>query len=312
MSLRFFAAWVIAAVSIIAAPVSAQPTSAPSASPAPAASPGVKPKTEAPPKPVKPTPSPSPSPTPGPPWSNMQWREIGPALPGGRVAAVAGSATDPNLYYLGSAGGGVWKSSDGAETWQSVFDKQDVAAIGAVAVDPNNNQIVWVGTGESNPRNDVSYGDGVYKSTDGGDTWKNVGLHGSRHISRILVDPKDSNHVIVGALGDVFGPSQDRGVFVTNDGGKTWNKTLFVSDQSGASDLAMDPQNPNIVYAGIWHFKRLPWTFESGGPDDGLYKSTDGGKTWNETDGAWFAGGHYGTHRSCDCAQRREAHLCAD
>jgi photosystem II stability/assembly factor-like uncharacterized protein len=212
----------------------------------------------------------------------MDWREIGPALPGGRVAAVAGSATDPNLYYLGAAGGGVWRSHDGGETWDAVFAKQDVAAIGAVTIDPTNNDVVWVGTGESNPRNDVSYGDGVYKSTDGGKTWKNVGLKGTRHISRIVVDPKNPNHVIVGALGDVFAPSQDRGVYVTYDGGKTWNRTLFVSDQSGASDLAMDPRDPNIVYAGIWHFQRIPWNFTSGGPDDGLYKSTDGGKTWTK------------------------------
>ena len=285
MSPRFVAACTIAAIAIVASPASAQPSAAPSASPSPASGPAIKPKTEAPPKPVKPTPTPSPTPTPGPPWSNMQWREIGPALPGGRVASVVGSASDPNLYYLGSAGGGVWKSADGGETWQAVFEKEKVAAIGAVAIDPNNNDVVWVGTGESNPRNDVSYGDGVYKSTDGGKTWKNLGLEGSRHISRILIDPKDSDHVIVGALGDVFGPSQERGVFVTYDGGKTWSKTLFVSDQSGVSDLAMDLQNPSVVYAGIWHFKRLPWTFESGGPDDGLYKSTDGGKTWNKLTG---------------------------
>ena len=253
-----------------------------------------KPKTEAPPKPAKPTPTPSPTPTPGPPWSNMQWREIGPALPGGRVAAVAGSATDANLYYLGSAGGGVWKSGDGGETWEAVFEKEKVAAIGAVAIDPNNNDVVWAGTGESNPRNDVTWGDGVYKTTDAGKTWKNMGLEGSRHISRILVDPKNSNHVIVGALGDVFGPSQERGVFVTYDGGKTWSKTLFVSDQSGASDLAMDSQNPNVIYAGIWHFKRLPWTFESGGADDGLYRSSDGGRTWTRLTGHGLPSGMTG------------------
>jgi len=215
----------------------------------------------------------------------MQWREIGPALPGGRVAAVAGSTSDPNLYYLGSAGGGVWKSTDGGETWSAVFEKQSVAAIGAVAIDPANNNVVWVGTGESNPRNDVSYGDGVYKSTDGGKKWTNVGLKGTRHISRILIDPHNPNHVIVGALGDVFGPNENRGVYVTNDGGQTWTKTLYVSDQAGASDLAMDVTHPNVIYAGIWHFLRQPWTFTSGGPDDGLYKSTDGGQTWTRLTG---------------------------
>jgi photosystem II stability/assembly factor-like uncharacterized protein len=251
------------------------------ATPAPAPRPG----STGQPKPQNPTPVPSPSPSPGPPFSNMQWRSIGPALPGGRVAAVAGSQRDVNLYYLGAAGGGVWKSTDGAETWQPVFDKQKVSAIGAIAIDPANDDTVWVGTGESNPRNDVSYGDGVYKSTDGGKTWTNVGLTLTRHISRILIDPRDPNHVIVGALGDVFGPNENRGVYVTDDGGKTWSKTLYVSDQSGVSDMAMDVQNPNVVYAGMWHFLRQPWTFTSGGSDDGLYRSADGGRTWTKLTG---------------------------
>ncbi len=195
---------------------------------------------------------------------------------------------------MGSAGGGVWKSQDGGETWQPVFEKEDVSAIGAVEIDPQKNDTVWVGTGESNPRNDVSYGDGVYKSTDGGKTWKNMGLRATRHISRILIDPHDSNHVIVGALGDVFGPSQDRGVYVTTDGGQTWKKTLYLSDQSGASDLAMDVQNPNVIYAGMWHFLRRPWTFTSGGEDDGLFKSTDGGQTWTKLTGHGLPSGIVG------------------
>ncbi len=270
----FFMAAVMTCGLFCVAPGEAQPT------PTPAPAKQALPLPTHPPGKPSPVPSATASPTPGPPYGNMEWREIGPALPGGRVAAVAGSATDHNLYYLGSAGGGVWKSSDGGETWQAVFEKEKVAAIGAVAIDPKNNDIVWVGTGESNPRNDVSYGDGIYKSTDGGKTWKNVGLHGTRHIARILIDPRNPNHVIAGALGDVFGPSSERGVYVTDDGGATWSRTLFVSDQSGVSDLALDVQNPNVVYAGIWHFLRRPWTFTSGGPDDGLYKSTDGGRTW--------------------------------
>ncbi len=273
----------LAFIFVLGAPAMAQQAASPSPSPVPKNSPGVKPTLE-PPKPAKPTPTPTPTPTPGPAWSNAQWREIGPALPGGRVAGVAGSATNPNLYYLASAGGGIWKSSDGGETWQAVFAKENVAATGAVAIDPNNNDVVWAGTGESNPRNDVSYGDGVYKSTDGGKTFKRMGLEGTRHISRILIDPKDSNHVIVGALGNVFGPSTERGVYVTYNGGNTWSKTLFVSDQSGASDLAMTADGTQI-YAGIWHFKREPWTFTSGGQDDGLYKSVDGGKTWTRLTG---------------------------
>ncbi len=215
----------------------------------------------------------------------MRWREIGPATAGGRVAAVAGSATDPKLYYVGAAGGGVWKSANGGQTWDPVFEKQGTAAIGAVTIDPADNGTVWVGTGESNPRNDVSYGDGVYKTTDGGDTWTNVGLKGTRYISRILVDPRNHNHVIVGALGDVFADSPERGVYVTDDGGKTWKQTLSVGPESGASDLAMSAQDPNVVYAGIWKFQRKPWTFTSGGTEDGIYKSTDGGATWTKLEG---------------------------
>lgn len=231
------------------------------------------------------TPSPSPTPSPGPPFGNMTWREIGPAAAGGRVAAVAGSASDPKLYFLGSAGGGVWRSQNGGQTWDPVFDKAGVSAIGAVVIDPTDNKIVWAGTGEANPRNDVSYGDGVYKSTDGGDTWTNVGLKATRYISRILVDPRNHNHVIVGALGDAFSDSGERGVYVTDDGGRTWKQTLSVGPESGASDLALNAQNPSVVYAGIWKFQRRPWTFVSGGTEDGIYKSTDGGATWTKLEG---------------------------
>lgn len=233
------------------------------------------------PKPsTSPAPSPTPSETPGPPLANLHWREVGPALPGGRVTSVAGSASDPNLYYFGAAGGGVWKSTDGAETWSPVFEKQGVSAIGAVAIDPHNNDVVWVGSGESNPRNDVSYGDGVYKSTDGGAKWINVGLKATQHISKILIDPNNPNHVVVGALGDIYKDSEDRGVYVTDDGGKTWTKSLYISASSGVSDMSMDMQHPNVMYAGMWHFRREPWNFTSGGDDDGLYKSTDGGHSW--------------------------------
>ena len=238
-----------------------------------------------PPKPAKPTPTPSPTPTPGPPFSNMSWREIGPAGTGGRVAAVAGSATDAKLYYVGSAGGGVWKSSNGGQTWDPVFEKESVASIGAVTIDPTNNDVVWVGTGESNPRNDVSYGDGLYKSTDGGEHWTNAGLQGTKYISRIVVDPRNHNHVVVAALGDVFADSHDRGIYVTDDGGKTWRQTLYVGPESGASDLAMSARNPSVLYAGIWQFQRRPWTFTSGGDLDGLYKSTDGGESWTKLTG---------------------------
>lgn len=274
----FIAAAIVAAAVLTHAPARAQSAE----NPQPAAAPT-----------MTPTASPSPTPTPGPAFGNMKWREIGPAGTGGRVAAVAGSATDPKLYYLGAAGGGVWKSTNGGQTWDSVFDKEP-AAIGAVTVDPVDNQTVWVGTGEANPRNDVSDGDGVYKTTDGGEHWTNVGLKGSKYVSRILVDPHNHNHVIVGALGDVFANSPERGVYVTDDGGKTWKQTLYAGPQSGVSDLALDPQDPNVVYAGIWQFQRRPWTFTSGGDQDGLYKSTDGGATWTKLTGHGLPDGTLG------------------
>ncbi len=228
----------------------------------------------------------------------MAWREIGPAAGGGRTPAVAGSATDPKLYYVGTAGGGVWKSVNSAQTWDPVFDDQGIGAIGAVTIDPTDNQTVWVGTGEGNPRNDVSYGDGVYKTTDGGDHWTNTGLKETRYITRIVVDPRNHNHVVVAALGDVFSDSPHRGIYVTDDGGKTWKQTLYAGPQSGASDLAVNPQNPSVLYAGIWKFQRRPWTFVSGGDEDGIYKSTDGGASWTEARGTWAAAQPHGTHRS--------------
>ena len=219
------------------------------------------------------------------PYAHLQWRSIGPAVSGGRVPAVAGSATNPKLYYIGTAGGGVWKTENGGATWTPVFDKQPVSAIGAVVIDPTNDSVVWAGSGEANPRNDVSYGDGIYKTTDGGKTWTNMGLRETRHISRIAVDFKNPQHVVVAAQGDVFKNSTERGIYVTKDGGKTWSKTLYVGPQSGASDLAMDPTDPNVLYTGIWQFQRQPWTFHSGGTDDGLYKSVDGGMSWTRLGG---------------------------
>ncbi len=227
-------------------------------------------------------------------YSHLKWRSIGPAVSGGRVPAVAGTAADPNLYYIGSAGGGVWKSDNGGATWTAVFEKEPVSAIGAVTIDPTNENVVWVGTGESNPRNDVSYGDGVYKSTDGGKTWTNMGLRETRHISRIVVDPGNPNHVIVGASGDPFRDSTERGVFVTNDGGQTWTKTLYIGPQTGASEIDVDPNHPAVLYAGMWQFRRLPWTFHSGGPQDGLYKSIDGGMTWTQLTGNGLPTGEMG------------------
>jgi photosystem II stability/assembly factor-like uncharacterized protein len=225
------------------------------------------------------------------PFANLKFRSIGPAAPGGRVTSVAGVADDPKTYYLGAAGGGVWKTSNGGVTWSSLWDRERVQSIGAIAISPKNPKVVWVGSGEANPRNDVMAGDGVYVTRDGGATWKNVGLSNTRHIARIVIDPRDANHVIVGALGDPFNDSRDRGVYVTYDSGKTWTNTLYAGLQSGVSDLAMDPHDPDVIYAGIWQFRRLPWTFTSGGPQDGLYRSSNGGKTWSKIDGGGLPSG---------------------
>ena len=235
--------------------------------------------------PASPSPSAKPSSTPTPPFNRLAWRSIGPAASGGRIASVVGSAKNPDLYYLGTAGGGVWKSVNGGATWSPTFDGQRVSSIGAVAIDPNDDDVVWAGTGETNPRNDVTYGDGIFKSIDGGKTWKNMGLRDTLQISSIAIDPRDSSAVTVGAMGDFFRDSKARGIYRTTDGGRSWTQALSVGPNSGVSDLAVDRKNPDVMYAGVWQFKRLPWTFMSGGPQDGIYKSTDAGKTWAKLKG---------------------------
>ena len=175
---------------------------------------------------------------------------------------------------------GVWRTTDGGVTWKPVFDDQPVASIGDIALEPGNPAVVYVGTGEANLRNSVSFGNGVYKSTDGGDSWSHLGLEDTRHISRIVIDPRDPRRVFVGAMGHAFGPNEERGVFRSTDGGASWEKVLYVDDRHGVSDLEIDPTNPNILYAAFWHFERRPWTLTSGSEEGGVYKSTDGGTTW--------------------------------
>lgn len=216
---------------------------------------------------------------------NLTFRSIGPSISGGRMGDVAGTDRDPMLYYAGAAGGGVWKTTDGGLHWDPVFDAQDVAPIGAVAIDPSNENVVWAGTGEAAPRNDVSYGDGLYKTTDAGKHWTRTGLEDTSQIARILIDPSNGDHVVVAALGDPFKPTADRGVYQTLDGGKTWKKTLYLGSSTGASDLAWDPAHPQVVYAGMWQFARTNWAIESGGVRDGLYRSSDGGATWTQLSG---------------------------
>src|SRR5712692_102485 len=213
----------------------------------------------------------------------LQWRQVGP-FRGGRSTAVTGVATQPMVFYFGGTGGGVWKTIDGGINWQaisdgSVFGTGSVGAIGLSDSDPN---VIYAGMGESPIRGNVSHGDGVYKSTDGGKTWKHTGLEDTRQISRIRVHPKNPDIGYVAAQGHVWGPNQQRGVFRSKDGGKTWEKVLFRSDKAGACDLIIDPTNPNILYAGFWEVYRKPWTLESGGAGSGIFKSTDGGDTWTE------------------------------
>ena len=210
---------------------------------------------------------------------NLGARAIGPAVMGGRIAAIDAVAGDKVLVYVGAAGGGVWKSDNGGLTFKPVFDDY-VQSIGAIRIDPTNPKVVWVGTGESWVRNSVSVGAGVFKTTDGGDSWQLMGLADTEHISRILVNPKDANTVYVCGLGHLWNSNAERGVFRTKDGGKTWKKVLFVNENTGCADIAMDPQDPDILYAGMWQVRRYPWQFISGGPGSGLFRSKDGGETW--------------------------------
>jgi photosystem II stability/assembly factor-like uncharacterized protein len=226
-------------------------------------------------------------------YDGMKWRLVGP-FRGGRAEAVAGVPGDPSTYYFGAVAGGVWKTTDGGATWTPIFDNQPVSSIGAIAVAPSNPGIIYVGTGEQCLRNEISYGDGVYKSLDGGKTWTNIGLRESQHIAGILVDPRDPNIVLVAAIGHASGPNDERGVFRSSDGGKTWQKVLYVDDKTGATDIVFDPNNPNIVFAAMYQARRQAWTMISGGPGSGLYKSTDGGFTWKHIQGHGLPGGILG------------------
>lgn len=213
-------------------------------------------------------------------FQSLEWRNIGPANMGGRITDIEGVPGNINIVYIGTACGGIWKTKNGGITWTPIFDTQPIASIGDIALEPANPDVIYVGTGESNVRNSVSFGNGVYKSTDGGRTWRHLGLDDSRHISRIVINPQDPKIVYVGVLGHIFGPNKKRGVFKSTNGGETWEKALFTDDHHGVADMDIDPQNPNIVYAALWHFERKPWTFTSGDKNGGVYRSLDGGRSW--------------------------------
>ena len=216
-------------------------------------------------------------------YSGLHWRMIGP-FRGGRSNGVTGVPGQPSTFYFGSVGGGVWKSENSGRTWTPIFDSQPVPSIGAIAVAPSNPNVIYVGTGEADMRSQISYGNGMYKSTDAGKTWTHIGLEDTRQIGRILVDPRNPDIVFVAALGHAYGANAERGVYRSTDGGASWQKVLYKSDNIGAIDLAFDPQNSRTIYAALWNTRRPPWSIypPSYGPGSGIFKSTDGGDTWQQ------------------------------
>ena len=226
-------------------------------------------------------------------FKDLRWRGIGPYR-GGRALAVEGVSGAPGTFYFGAAAGGVWKTIDSGATWKPIFDGQPIASIGAIAVAPSNHDVIYVGSGEGALRGNITFGDGVYKSTDGGKDWANIGLRDTRQIGALIVDPKNPDVVLVAAIGHAFGPNAERGVFRSSDGGKTWKKTLYKDENTGAIDVTFDPHDANIVYAALWQVRRQPWNFSSGGAGSGLYRSGDGGVTWTPLRGNGLPGGILG------------------
>jgi photosystem II stability/assembly factor-like uncharacterized protein len=218
------------------------------------------------------------------PLGSLEWRNVGPVNMSGRVADVEGVPGDPRVVWVGAASGGVWKTEDAGLTFKPVFDEQDVASIGDIGVAPSNPSVVYVGSGESNARNSVSSGNGVYKTMDGGKSWVHVGLADTRHISRVLVHPQDPDLVYVGALGHLFGPNAERGVYRSADGGRSWERVLYLDDRHGVADMDMAAANPNLLFAALWHFDRKPWTHASGSEQGGVWRSVDGGRSWKKLD----------------------------
>lgn len=215
-------------------------------------------------------------------FKNMHPRNIGPGGMSGRVTTIDVVHANPDIMFVGTASGGLWKSTSGGIKWEPIFEKEVTASIGAVAVQQSNPSVIWVGTGEGNPRNSLNGGYGIYRSLDGGKNWTLMGLENTRHIHRVIIDPTNPNTVYVAAIGSPWGEHPERGVFKTTDGGTTWNKILFANNKTGAADLVMDPTNPNKLIAAMWEHKREPWFFNSGGSGSGLHITYDGGNTWKK------------------------------
>ncbi|MBK8813773.1 MAG: glycosyl hydrolase [Acidobacteria bacterium] len=245
------------------------PAQTPSPTPSPAAT-------------VAPTPTPTPDPLPPSLFSGLKFRSIGPAVTSGRVIAFAVDPNDRTKYYVAVASGGVWKTVNSGTTWTPVFENEGAFSIGAIALDPKNPATVWVGTGERNSQRSVGYGDGVYRSDDGGKSWKNMGLKTSEHIGRIAIDPRDPNVVFVAAQGPLWSPGGERGLYKTTDGGKTWKAVITVSENTGVTDVVIDPSNPDTIYAASWQRRRHFYTLINGGPESAIWKSTDGGNNWTK------------------------------
>ncbi|MFT5432907.1 MAG: photosystem II stability/assembly factor-like uncharacterized protein, partial [Myxococcota bacterium] len=212
--------------------------------------------------------------------ADLEWRHIGPVNMGGRVTAVAGIPGDAKTYWIGGADGGLWKTTNGGTTFEEQWDDARTYSVGALAVAPSDRNVIWLGSGEGDPRNSVSYGDGVYRSTDGGASWAHLGLSDTERIKRIVVDPRDPDVALVCALGHQWGANEERGVFKTKDAGDTWTKVLYIDEDTGCSDLDLDLSNPRNVYAGMWTHRRRPWRFDDGGAETGVYLSRDGGDSW--------------------------------
>ena len=212
----------------------------------------------------------------------LKFRNIGPALTSGRIADFAVNPKNLNEYFVATASGGVWKTSNNGTTYEPLFDSQGSYSIGCITLDPNNSNVVWVGSGENNNQRSVAYGDGIYKSEDGGKSWKNMGLKTSEHIGRIIIDSRNSDVVWVAAIGPLWSAGGERGVYKTNDGGKSWTQVLKVDEHTGVNDIVMDPRNPDVVYASAFQRRRHDYGYVSGGPGSGMHKTTDGGKTWEK------------------------------
>ncbi len=225
---------------------------------------------------------------------SLEYRNIGPATTGGRIVEFAVVEADPKIAYAATASGGAFKTVNGGASWEPVFDRETSVSIGAIALSQTNPNIVWIGTGEANQVRSSSWGDGVYKSEDGGRSWQHMGLQKSQHVGRVLIHPDDPDIVYIAALGALWGANEERGLYKTTDGGKTWERVLFVSKYTGVVDVAMDPRDPEVLYAAAFQRERRYYSFLGGGPEGGLFKSTDGGKTWQPltnglAQGPWVA-----------------------